>query len=153
MVDSLPPLKIRALAEATTAIRFAIVGGAATATHAMVALVLLEARLLPALLANLGGFLVAFAVSFVGHHYWSFASARHPGAATRRMRRFFILAVSGFALNSGVLASWIGFTSWPENIGLLISIAVVPVLTFLGARLWAFAGHPAPDHQEKSSTE
>ncbi|WP_417670258.1 GtrA family protein [Roseibium sp.] len=137
-------LQSRAKAEAGTAIRFAIVGGLATLTHAAVAVLLFETDLLPALIANLAGFLVAFGVSFAGHHFWSFSATRHNGGTGKRMRRFFILAVTGFALNSSVLASWIGLTNWPETLGILFSIAIVPALTFLGARLWAFSGPAAP---------
>ncbi|WP_417687851.1 GtrA family protein [Roseibium sp.] len=140
-------LASRVKAETGTAVRFAIVGGVATATHALVAVALFESGFLPALAANVGGFLVAFIVSFLGHHFWSFAATRNEGEAGRRIRRFFILALSGFALNSGVLASWLQFTAWPESLGILFSIAIVPALTFLGARLWAFSS------QESSSSD
>ncbi|WP_289035277.1 GtrA family protein [uncultured Roseibium sp.] len=140
----------RAKAEAGTAVRFAIVGGVATLTHSGVALLLLQSGLLPAFLANTGGFVIAFAVSFLGHHHWSFRTENSGAEAGRRMRRFFLLALAGFALNSSVLAGWLGLTSWPESLGILFSIAVVPALTFLGARLWAFSAKPDAPVQDKS---
>lgn len=129
----------KVVAEAGTAGRFAVVGAVATATHAGVAVTLLNTNLLNAFPANIVGFLVAFAVSFSGHHFWSFAATHTPGQTFRRIRRFFLLAISGFALNSGVLASWLAFTPWPDTLGILFAIAVVPALTFLGARFWAFS--------------
>jgi putative flippase GtrA len=144
MTNENPAFRHRAKAEAGTALRFAIVGAAATITHASVALLLFEGGILGAFAANIGGFLVAFGVSFIGHHHWSFASTRHNAKTGQRMRRFFVLALAGFALNSGVLASWLGLTSWPESLGILFSIAVVPALSFAGARLWAFSGAGKP---------
>lgn len=134
-----PSLKQQIKTEAHTAGRFAIVGLAATGTHAVVALCLLEFDLLSAFPANICGFLVAFAVSFTGHHLWSFSVSRGDGRTSQRMRRFFVLAIAGFALNSGILAAWLDFTAWPDALGILVSIAIVPALTFLGARLWAFS--------------
>lgn len=139
LMTETPSLKQQVKSEARTAGRFAIVGLAATATHAAVALCLLKFGLLSAFPANICGFLVAFSVSFTGHHLWSFSSLRGDGRTGQRMRRFFVLAIVGFALNSGILAAWLDFTAWPDALGILVSIAIVPALTFLGARLWAFS--------------
>ncbi|MEJ8475754.1 GtrA family protein [Roseibium algae] len=140
----------RVKTEVGTAFRFAIVGATATLTHATAALALLETGTLSAFPANIAGFLVAFVVSFVGHHRWSFASTQQDGKAHQRMRRFFVLALIGFALNSSVLAGWLGLTSWPQSLGILFSIAVVPALTFFGARLWAFSGSPPASDPNES---
>ncbi len=129
--------------ETTAAGKFAIVGVLATLTHAAVAGGLLQTGMLPAFPANICGFLVAFCVSFSGHYYWSFAHLRIDGTALKSMFRFLVIALSGFALNSTVLALWLGFTPWPDLIGLMFSIAIVPALSFLGARLWAFSHRPA----------
>lgn len=125
--------------EAGAAGKFAIVGIAATLTHAGVSGVLLEIGWLPAMLANLAGFVIAFGVSFSGHYYWSFSHLRQHNAALKAMVRFFLIAVSGFALNASVLALWLSFTPWPELLGLMIAIAIVPALTFVAARMWAFS--------------
>lgn len=146
-----PPLTRRIKTEAATALRFAIVGALATLTHAATALVFLNAGLLQAFPANIAGFLIAFIVSFSGHHFWSFAHLKDGASTRRRMRRFFLLALCGFALNSGILASWLALTDWPEAVGILISIAAVPVMTFLGARLWAFSGPASTGRNDKGS--
>jgi putative flippase GtrA len=123
--------------------KFAVIGALATLTHAGVATSLLETGTLSAFPANICGFLIAFCVSFSGHYYWSFAHLRQEGRAMKSMCRFLIIALSGFALNSTVLALWLNLTPWPDLIGLLFSIAIVPALSFLGARLWAFSHRPA----------
>lgn len=119
--------------------KFAVVGILATLTHAGVATVLLESGTLSAFPANICGFLVAFGVSFSGHYFWSFSHLRRKGPALASMTRFLVIALSGFLLNSVILALWLELTPWPDLIGLLFSIAIVPALSFLGARLWAFS--------------
>ncbi|WP_107991237.1 GtrA family protein [Breoghania corrubedonensis] len=135
-----PPWFGRAVGEILAASRFGIVGLAATAVHAGVALGLAMPGILPPLVANTIAFLTAFAVSFAGHHFWSFPQA--PQAKRRwkaRLPRFFLIALMGFAANSGALASWLAFTNWPQSVGILLAIVLVPAVTFLGSRLWAFA--------------
>jgi putative flippase GtrA len=129
--------------ETAAAGKFAVIGVLATLTHAGIASGLLETGTLSAFPANICGFLVAFCVSFSGHYYWSFAHLRQEGRAMRSMGRFLVIALSGFALNSTVLALWLNLTPWPDLMGLLFSIAIVPALSFLGARLWAFSHRPA----------
>lgn len=124
----------RLRAEGLAASRFGLVGIAAAATHAGVALALHAAGLAP-FPANIVGFLTAFTVSFSGHHFWSFPG---DGAAGPRMRRFFVLAFAGFLVNSGALAAWLAWIPLPASIGILVAIAAVPLFTFLGARFWAF---------------
>ena len=125
--------------EANAAGKFALVGIAATLTHAVVAGFLLESGLLQAMLANLAGFIIAFGVSFAGHFYWSFSHLRQKKSALKAMLRFFLIAGAGFALNSSVLALWLKLTPWPDLLGLMVSIAIVPGLTFIAARFWAFS--------------
>lgn len=125
--------------EAGSAGKFALVGIAATLTHAGIAGALLESGSLTAMAANACGFLVAFAVSFFGHYYWSFSHLRSGDTAIKAMLRFFVIAVLGFAVNALTLTLWLDLTPWPDLLGLMFAIAVVPALTFAGARLWAFS--------------
>lgn len=123
--------------------KFAIIGVLATLTHAVVASVLFETGILTVVPSNICGFLAAFTVSFSGHYYWSFSHLRQAGTMLKSMTRFLVISVSGFALNSAILALWLAFTPWPEIYGLWLAIAVVPAFSFAGARLWAFAHHSA----------
>ncbi|MEL7528148.1 MAG: GtrA family protein [Pseudomonadota bacterium] len=123
--------------------KFAIIGVLATLTHAVVASVLFETGLLKVVPSNVCGFLAAFIVSFSGHYFWSFSHLRQAGTMLKSMAKFLIISVSGFALNSTILALWLAFAPWPEIYGLWLAIAVVPAFSFVGARLWAFKHHPA----------
>ena len=130
----------RAVGEILAASRFGIVGLAATGVHAGVALALAMPGILPPLLANTAAFLTAFVVSFAGHHFWSFPQDDKAKKRWKaRLPRFFLIALLGFAANSGALASWLVFTDWPQSAGILFAIVLVPAVTFLGSRLWAFA--------------
>ena len=129
--------------EAASAGKFAVVGVAATLTHAAVAASLLELGQLAAMTSNIAGFAVAFCVSFTGHYFWSFSHLRNRSTAMRSMARFLVIALAGFLLNATTLTLWLSLTPWPDLTGLLFSIAIVPALTFLGARLWAFSHHTA----------
>jgi putative flippase GtrA len=120
---------------------FALVGGAAAATHLLVVASLVEACHWPVLLANAAGFSVAFAVSFGGHARWTFPLAAARRAAARK--RFFIVALMGFAANQSAYAS--GLEAMGERghvwyLPVLVAvIAGVAGLTFVLSKLWAFA--------------
>ncbi|WP_110666164.1 GtrA family protein [Salinicola halophilus] len=125
-------MKRRLKREAKTAAKFSIVGSAATAAHLAIAAAMSAA--LPALsefLVNCCGFFFAFQISLFGHRRLTFH-------ARGRARRFFLLAVLGFALNNVVLALLLATTSlsgfWPIGIATL----TVPLITYVGSRLWAF---------------
>lgn len=129
--------------EGAVAGKFAVIGVFATLTHAIVASLLFETGVLAVVLSNVCGFLAAFTVSFCGHYYWSFSHLRLQGTMLKSMARFLVISVSGFLLNSTILALWLVITPWPEIYGLWLAIAVVPAFSFAGARLWAFAHQPA----------
>jgi putative flippase GtrA len=57
-------------------LRFGGVGLAATASHALLFALLIEALGWPALAANLAAFAGALLVSFAGHHCWTFGAGR-----------------------------------------------------------------------------
>jgi putative flippase GtrA len=125
--------------ELFTVYRFALVGALATLVHLAVAGSVVF--LLPAsspFLANIAGFLVAFFVSFAGHRHYTF---RRKGS----MRRFFVIALAGFALNNGLLSGIIAAEYVGEFAAITVATLAVPLLTFLAARLWAFGARPWKD--------
>ncbi|MDF3919753.1 MULTISPECIES: GtrA family protein [Salinicola] len=128
-------MKRRLKREAKTAARFGLVGTVATAAHLSVAAVL--SALWPTLsefIVNLCGFLVAFQISLVGHRRLTF---RRRG----RAKRFFTLAVLGFVLNNGVLATLLASTRIAGFWAIVIATLTVPLITYVGSRLWAFREH------------
>lgn len=138
-------VKHRVKREAKTAIRFGLVGGTATVAHLVVAAVLSAG--LPALsefVVNLCGFAVAFQISLIGHRRLTF---RRRG----RARRFLTLAVLGFLLNNGVLAVLLASTQVAGFWAIGISTLTVPLITYIGSRLWAFR-EPSADRHSRGST-
>jgi len=117
---------------------FVIVGTAAAAVHLCVVWLLVALCAWPAIAANPVGFLVAFAVSFGGHARWTFPLQRH--LHRRAVRRFFVLAATGFVLNQ-MAFEW-GLQRVGTQFYLTVLLAVmlgVAALTFVLGKAWAFA--------------
>jgi putative flippase GtrA len=117
------------------ALRFAAVGAAASATHVAIALALIERAHLPVLTANGLAFTVAVLVSYLGNHSWTFTRAGHHD---RHLPRFLAVSLAGLALNQAIVFTTVTLAGLPYLVGILIVIAVVPVLTFALSRSWAF---------------
>jgi putative flippase GtrA len=117
---------------------FGIVGVSAMLVHlGSVALVLVPLGL-PPLVANVLAFLLAFQVSHLGHHRFTFSAADAPEARSRR--RFFLVALSSFLVNEAMYALLLHFTELDYRVALGIVLVAVAALTFVSARQWAFAG-------------
>ena len=102
-----------------------------------VALVLVPLGL-PPLIANIFAFLLAFQVSHLGHHRFTFSAADAPVARSRR--RFFLVALTGFLVNEAMYALLLHFTELDYRVALAVVLVAVAALTFISARQWAFAG-------------
>lgn len=127
----------RALAELFLVLRFGLIGGLATGIHILVLWVLLSGSSLPVLLANTVAFLGAFGFSFAGNYFWTF---RASGSLGQAMLRFLIVSASAFLLNSALLAAILWSGRMDSTVAALGSAAVIPVITFLASRFWAFQG-------------
>lgn len=117
------------------AVRFGLVGAAATAVHTGVLIVLVEMNVTQPTPANVLAFCCAIFISYFGHYYWTFSStARHQTA----FLRFSVAAVVGFLLNYGIFAVIVD--TWRMNylIALAIVLILVPATTFALNKLWAF---------------
>src|SRR3546814_18078273 len=71
---------------------FTAVGCAASATHWLVVVAIVNLASLAPLVANIAGWIVAFGVSFSGHYHLTFR--RHEAPAWRAARRFFLVSRS-----------------------------------------------------------
>ena len=111
-------------------LRFALVGAVATLVHMAVASLLLSLWSWPAYGANLGAFLVAFGVSYLGHRHLTFARAGSPW-------RFLLVALAGFGLNNLLLTGLLA-CGLPALAALLVATALVPVFSYLLSSLWVF---------------
>lgn len=123
------------LAEARRIARFGFVGLSAMLTHIVVANSALLYATGSAYAASFIGFLVAFCVSYLGHYHFTFGDAQ--GHATA-LPRFFLVAVSGFLASLVVLKAIAAYGGAAPALSLTLSILVIPGLTYLAARLWAF---------------
>jgi putative flippase GtrA len=118
--------------------RFAIVGVAATLTHGATGAVLIMAGIAP-LSANLGAFIAAFGISFLGHHFYSFRG--HGLPAIKSLTRFVWVAVLGFLCNQALLAVLLVILPNAPIPALILSTAAAAVLTYIFSKNWAFQRH------------
>jgi putative flippase GtrA len=119
---------------------FVAVGGAAAAVHLGVVVALVEWLRLAPLLANVGGWLVAFVVSFCGQWLLTF---RGRGAPWRQaLPRFFLVSAAGFAGNEAAYALLLRFSALPYHLSLALVLVAIAVMTYLLSSRWAFRGSP-----------
>jgi putative flippase GtrA len=117
-------------------VAFGLVGASAFLVHFAVVAGIVPLGVRP-LVANVVGFLAAFTVSFVGHGRWSFPAEGRPVAPA--LRRFAVVAVTGFLVNESAYALLLRFTKLDYRFALFLVLAGVAALTWLAGRYWAFA--------------
>ncbi len=115
---------------------FGFFGGLATLVHFAVATTIFRLASGHIFLANLAGFMVAFAVSYLGHYHFTFRSSASHGAA---MPRFLATALAGLAINNGVLALTVLATGRQSIAGLAVAIVFAAACVYVISRRWAFA--------------
>lgn len=137
-----PDLTPTALLSASVAVRarqivrFIVVGCLAAAVHwSGVVCLVSQWGLLPAL-ANVPAWLLALAVSFAGHHRWTFADQH--AALGRSAGRFFLVSAAGFAVNEGAYVLLLRWSPLRYDILLAGLLVAVAGLTYLASRHWAF---------------
>ena len=129
----------------TTLVRlawFVAVGCVAAAVHFGVVVALVELLALPPLLANVGGWLVAFVVSFCGQWLLTFRGTGAPWQ--QALPRFFLLSLGGFAVNEAAYALLLHFSALPYDLLLGLVLVGVAVMTYLLSSRWAFQGSRLP---------
>lgn len=120
---------------------FTAVGCAAVATHWSIAVACVQALSAPPLLANLVGWLIAFAVSFSGHYRLTFRHSKTPWPLAAR--RFFFISAVGFALNESAYAWLLRVTAVRYDVLLALILVALAAATFIMSRFWAFRHKPA----------
>jgi len=121
---------------------FIAVGASAAAVHLAVVVTLVEAGIAPPLLANVGGWLVAFCVSFAGQHRLTFRDRSAP--MLRAARRFFAISAAGFATNEAAYGLLLHVSAIRYDVALAIVLVVVAVMTYVLSSRWAFLRSPTP---------
>lgn len=122
---------------------FVLVGSAAAALHWGVVVALVSGAGLRPLVANVGGWLCAFGLSFMGHHRLSFRA--HGRRAHQALGRFFLVSALGFALNQSAYALLLHRFPAHYRLNLVLVLLGVAGLSFVLGRYWAFAGSAAPE--------
>lgn len=132
------------LIECLRVLRFGIVGLTAAGVHYLVTIGLVELTGMAPQLANIGGFIVAFWVSYAGHRYWTFSDTLdHDQEKRTSFFRFLSVALLGFGMNALLFHLLLTWTSIPYYIALAIVVFTVAAMTYLLSRLWAFKRIPA----------
>lgn len=121
-------------------LRFAIVGLAATVTHAGMVLLLVEGSGMAPLRANFFSFLLAVLVSFAGHYHWTFTATT---TYARAFPRFFTIALLGLGVSQAMMFSTVFLLGLHHRLSLAAVVMVVPAINFLANRFWTF--QPVPD--------
>ncbi|MCV2348397.1 GtrA family protein [Paucibacter sp. Y2R2-4] len=119
---------------------FGLVGASAAAVHLGVVWWLVEQFHLAALLANVLGFLLAFCVSFVGHHRFSFAAQQ--AQVRQALPRFAAVALLGFVSNEALYALLLR-AGLEYRLALFLVLVAVAGMTWLLSRFWAFRSNGA----------
>lgn len=114
--------------------RFTVVGGIATMLHAGVVFLLSTITDWPAILVHCAGFGSAFAVSFAGHYYFTFASEEKIHEA---VIRFFAVSLTALAISSLILAAAESF-GFARLLSLVVAACSVPVFTFIVSKRFVF---------------
>jgi putative flippase GtrA len=117
---------------------FILVGSAAALVHLCTVVLLVQLLGIPPLVANIGGWLCAFSVSYGGHYFLTFAD--HQAPVVRSVMRFFVLSASGFAINESAYAILLNVTGLSYYALLAMILVCVAVLTYIIGRRWAFVG-------------
>ena len=117
-------------------VRFGVVGATAALTHFLVVVALVRAAAIDPQIANVFGFLVAFSVSFVGQWRWTFRA--HAAPLARALPSFFLVSVTGFAVNALAYRALLTFTLLRYDVALALVLIGVAGMTFLLSRFWAF---------------
>lgn len=130
---------VEAIAGHTTAAsfaRFAGVGVLATLIHGLALnLLVLGANLHPTL-ANVGAFLCAFSISYLGHYYFSFRSRQDHVAAAPK---FFVAALIGLIYNILAFTIIVNLLQLHYMIAFGAVIVTLPPVMFLFSKKFVFA--------------
>lgn len=121
------------------AVRYAISGCALVLLYSAVYWTLADPLAVPALVANSAAFLTNLAAGWLVHSRWSFAGhgpAVRPDAA---FRRFLLINIAGYALNSLWVWLIVEQLGSPVTASLLPIVLVTPLLMFWANRRWAFS--------------
>ena len=120
-----------------TLLRFALVGGASTCLYGLFTWLLVAVAAQPPLLATTFGYLLVIPANFVLQKCFTFRSGDSP---RREAPRFLLVhgvnlaaSIAGMHVVTGVLHA-------DYRLGIVLTMVMVPVATFIAMHLWVFPG-------------
>jgi putative flippase GtrA len=120
---------------------FTIVGLAATATHAGIAISLNSVLRVDPLAANAAAYVCGFIVSYIGNAVVTFgASVLQAG----QIARFAAVSLTGFVINESSVFVGVTWLHWPLAFCLAPAIVLAAAATFVLSRGWAFQPKAQP---------
>ncbi|HEY3800774.1 MAG TPA: GtrA family protein [Caulobacteraceae bacterium] len=114
---------------------FVLVGLAATACHAGVALATQRFAGLGPMSATLAGYVASVGVSYFGNALLTF---RRPALHGPQAAKFATISLAGLAINQSVVFVFAHLMGWPLKFALIPVVIVVPTSTFVLSKFWAF---------------
>ncbi len=111
------------------------IGSTAAFVHLTTVFVLVTLINIPALVANIFGFLIAFNVSFVGHKHLTFSQMHDKKIL--RLSHFFIVAASAGILNETLYFLMLRYTSLNYLVSLFMVLGFVSIYSFTLSKFWA----------------
>lgn len=115
---------------------FAVVGLAATAVHALMSLAARAALGVTAIEATFVGYVCSVGVSYLGNARFTFG---RPALHGRQFLRFLVVSLIGLGANLGITWLLVNRLGWPFKAALAVVVVVIPALSFVASKLWAFA--------------
>jgi putative flippase GtrA len=115
---------------------FVLVGGGAAAVHFLSVILFVELLAIPALIANIFAFLIAFCFSFSGQRFLTFSSSNQTFFYS--LKRYFLVSVCSFIFNELFFYIAVYLLNIPYYIALPIIVLLVAIGTFVVSKRWAF---------------
>ena len=119
--------------------KFAAVGATGYAVNLVVYTALLRGAGWHYAAAATVSFLVAVTNNYLWNRLWTFRDQR--GHVGFQGLRFFVVAVTAYAANLGILSALIAFGT-DKVVAQAIAIVLVTPLNFIGNKLWSFRARP-----------
>jgi putative flippase GtrA len=123
--------------------KFGVVGIMATLSYYFAALSL--SVLVSVFWANLVAYMIGMAVSYFGHHRFTFAAKTDAVPHRQAATRFAAASVAAFLSSQGILYLAIRFLRVPDWFALTLVVFTVPPLTFLLCQFWVFRPRASED--------
>lgn len=120
----------------TEILRFGIVGLAATAMHYFTLILMVELFAISPTLANGLAFLFALCITYLGQSLWVFQERSQHNIS--QMLRFIVSLGFGLLSNMVIMAVSMHALGMGYQNGFLLSLLLVPALSFMINRLWVF---------------